>query len=239
MNAFHKQDGKYSNDKFGLVQSHGILVPVCIGENIFNDIECIKKIIGSEKDPSKKDEMKRGDNLDEFQHCLVFIQMAESNTSHAKFSGPDGENKVHTMQPSPDNKCPICTVPEAADQKDDHQVGVPAPFGNAVATERDIKIILEPAGERYMPALPEFRNIFGKIGALKIIHEVIPHHLGCADSDIGISGKVTIDLESKKVGCHDQRNTCVILGAVINTINQHGEAVRNNHFFKETPEHEL
>ncbi len=60
-----------------------------------------------------------------------------------------------TMDGSPDDECPVGTMPEAAQQEDDDLVADPFRFGDAIATKRDVEIVTEPGGQGDMPPFPE------------------------------------------------------------------------------------
>ncbi|KAA6303313.1 MAG: hypothetical protein EZS26_000494 [Candidatus Ordinivivax streblomastigis] len=55
-----------------------------------------------------------------------------------------------------------------------------------------------------MPTSPKFGNIARKIGKSKIAHQIKTKQSGCSYRNIGITRKITIDLESEEKGAHQQ-----------------------------------
>ena len=83
-----------------------------------------------------------------------------------------------------------------------------------------------------MPAFPEFRNAFGKIWPIKIVHKTEAQNLRDPDGNIRIAGEIAIDLEREKYRGHNERPARVIIRIVINCIHINSQSVRNEHFFK-------
>ena len=83
-----------------------------------------------------------------------------------------------------------------------------------------------------MPALPEFRNAFGKIRPVKIIYQPKAQDLGDPDGDVRIAGEIAIDLEREKYRGQNERPARVIVRVVINRVHINGQPVRDDHFFK-------
>ena len=46
---------------------------------------------------------------------------------------------------APHDECPIRPVPQAAEEKDEHEVEVVPPLRAAIAAERDVEVVAEPA----------------------------------------------------------------------------------------------
>ena len=57
---------------------------------------------------------------------------------------------------SPENECPVRTVPESRKEPDGQNVKKETELFDSVAAHGDIDIITEPASERHMPSAPEF-----------------------------------------------------------------------------------
>src|SRR6478736_9299580 len=90
-----------------------------------------------------------------------------------------------------------------------------------------------------MPAQPHFLYIFGKEGALKIDHQVIPHHFSGTYRNIGIAGEIAVYLYNKKESCHYECNPAMVFGIGIYSIYVQGKAVCYHQFFYKTPQHDL
>src|SRR5215216_7951321 len=86
-----------------------------------------------------------------------------------------------------------------------------------------------------MPAPPEFRDGFGKIGMPEVFHEGDAHHLRRPKSNIRISGKIAIDLNGKRQSCDHECRSGIFMGFVINSIYKKGHSVGNHHLLEHPP----
>src|SRR5205085_3573425 len=57
------------------------------------------------------------------------------------------DDQRHAMQSAPDHKRPCAAVPEAADQHRDHDVAINEPGSPTISSQRNVKIIAQPARE--------------------------------------------------------------------------------------------
>src|SRR5206468_11405965 len=69
----------------------------------------------------------------------------------------------------------------------------------AGTAQRDVQVVAQPAREGHMPAAPEFLHRQGSIGIIEIFRKAKSQQQSDADGDVGIPGKVEIDLESKTI----------------------------------------
>lgn len=99
------------------------------------------------------------------------------------------------MQATPCDKCPIGTMPQSAEQKDYHDVEHPTADTHTTAAKGDIEIVAEPCGERDMPSVPKLTDAGAEIGCAEVIHKVVAHRLGTAESYGAIAEEVAIYLE--------------------------------------------
>ena len=90
-----------------------------------------------------------------------------------------------------------------------------------------------------MPSCPKFLDASCLIRAVKVLHEADTHYTRTADSDIGITRKVTIDLYGEKNGCDDDAETRRTFGTVINGIDKFRNQIGNDDLFEETDCHLL
>ena len=134
----------------------------------------------------------------------------------------------------PEDEDPVGPVPEAGQEHGDRQVANRLPLCAPVASQRDVKVIPEPGGEGNMPAAPEVRGIPGKIRETEILHQVNAQKLGGAPGDVGVTGKIAIDLEGK--GHHPDNRPITVersLGGE-DVVGQNGAIVGHEHLFKKT-----
>jgi len=55
-----------------------------------------------------------------------------------------------------------------------------------------------------VPAAPELGDRFCEIGPIEIFHQIVSQNPRGADGDIGIAGKIAINLKGKQVGGKQQ-----------------------------------
>ena len=68
---------------------------------------------------------------------------------------PALDDERGAVDPAPDDERPAGAVPEPADEHRQHQVAVREERPAAVAAERDVEVVAQPARERHVPAPPE------------------------------------------------------------------------------------
>ena len=68
------------------------------------------------------------------------------------------DDKQHEIVKAPADKVPVRTMPDAGQRPDGQHVQHLAPGTAAVAAQRDINVIPEPAGKADVPPPPEFGN---------------------------------------------------------------------------------
>ena len=84
----------------------------------------------------------------------------------------------HRVQQPPDNKRPARTMPQAADEKR-HQQPVhhrrlaPVPFADQ---DRGKQVVVEPRGQRDVPAAPVFGDRLADEGVVEVLHQLKAHH---------------------------------------------------------------
>ncbi len=97
---------------------------------------------------------------------LPFFQIFEQEQL---FNGQ--QNKV--VQ-APADKVPVCTVPDAGEQLHHEQVEDLPLQALAVAAQRDIDVLAEPAGKGHVPAPPELGDGAGNIGEVEVLGKSKP-----------------------------------------------------------------
>jgi|ERR1039458_10150928 hypothetical protein len=90
-----------------------------------------------------------------------------------------------------------------------------------------------------MPAFPKLRDGFCEIRAVKVVHQAKAHDLGGTDSDVGVTRKIAVNLKGKEHGGDDQGESSKAVGIVIHRVDGDGEAISNDNFFEQTPDHQF
>lgn len=150
------------------------------------DVRRVGQRVGAEKYPTHAHEEEGDPDL---QRVALDTADREAHPAHdmiTRLSGRRTEDEVDAVQEAPDDKRPVGAMPESADSEGHHEVQVPARLGNPVSAHGIIDIIPELGGQRDMPAAPEFRDRFGVIRIVEILHQPEPEDPSRADGDVGI-----------------------------------------------------
>ena len=142
------------------------------------------------------------------------------------------------MEGAPEDEGPVGTVPQTAEQEDDHDVERPTANAHTTAAKGDIEIVAEPAGERDVPAVPELADATAEVGGAEVVHEVVAHGLGAAEGDGAVAEEVAIDLERVEEQTQRNGSTAVLLRVGPDGIDIDGEVVGHHHLGKEAEEDE-
>ena len=105
------------------------------------------------------------------------------------------QHQKNAVIKSPHHKCPARPVPQAAQEKHSDEVETVAGFGNAVAAERNIKIVAKPARQRDVPAPPEIPDGLRGVGKIEIFDEREAEHFAQPDRHVRVAGEIEIDLQ--------------------------------------------
>ena len=76
-------------------------------------------------------------------------------------------------------------------------------------------------------------------GPVKIVSQPEPHDLGRTDGNIRIAGKIAIDLNAEEEGSCNQRHSGILSGIVINLVDDNAQLIGDDHFLKESPDHQF
>ena len=114
-----------------------------------------------------------------------FQQTAQAHTFQAE---------QQAVQQAKGHILPRSAVPQAGQDKNDHQVAAGAGQAAAAAAQGNVEVIPEPAGKRDMPAAPVFAHALGKVGVIEVFRQVQPEKAADADGHIAVAGKVKIQL---------------------------------------------
>ena len=105
-------------------------------------------------------------------------------------------HQKHEIGQSPQDEGPIRSVPDSRQEPYHEEVeDMPCLRLHSVSAQRNIDIIPEPAGQRDVPASPEFRNGTGNVRIIEVFVEVESEHFSQSDGHIRISAEIEVNLE--------------------------------------------
>ena len=82
-----------------------------------------------------------------------------------------------------------------SEERDAQDDGIRPESAVAVASERDVEVVLQPLGERNMPAFPELARVARLVRRVEILRQIEAHQHSDARGDISVAGEVRIDLQ--------------------------------------------
>src|SRR5262245_42022497 len=111
------------------------------------------------------------------------------------------------MNATPDDKGPIGTVPQSAEQHRRHQVDIRSRTTLAVASERYVEVVTQPGAQADVPATPEVLKTLCQVRLPEIHHEVKAQQLRAAARNAAVTAEVPVDLpcEGKRPQQHRHR----------------------------------
>ena len=86
-------------------------------------------------------------------------------------------------------------VPEPAEQHRQQQVAVREQRALAVAAERDVEVVAQPARQRHVPAPPEVLQRDGGVRRVEVLRELEAEQQRDADRDVRVAAEVGEDLD--------------------------------------------
>ena len=138
------------------------------------------------------------------------------------------------MEQSPDNKGPVCTVPETAGQKDDENVKALSADPPAVSTQRNINVLGKKAGQRDVPSSPEISDGDGHQRGAEVHGKVKSHHFSDSPGHIAVTAEIKVKfhhIENDRDPC----GGCIQIRDVVKfQIDRNGERVCQKHLFCKT-----
>ena len=144
---------------------------------------------GSVPQAAKEHRVHPVDVRDEF--LAVFLAKSDQKCQHCR------NDQNHSESP------PVLgqSRGQEGDAEDD---GVRAESAIAVASKRDVKIVLKPFGKGNMPPLPELSGVAGLVRRIEVLRQIETHQHSDTGGDVSVPGEVGIDLkrvaeESRKV----------------------------------------
>ena len=133
----------------------------------------------------------------------------------------------------------LAPVPEPTEQEDGENISHPKRARYSVSAQGSVEVIPKPGGERDMPAPPEICHRIREIGTPEIGHQVVAHDASCTDGHIRVAREVAINLNGKENCCENQEGCRVAARTRVDRVDNHGQAVGDDHFLDQTPEDEL
>jgi hypothetical protein len=100
---------------------------------------------------------------------------------------------------APEQEGPGGAVPEPAQQHREHQVAVGLEPPAAVAAERYVEVVAQPARQRHVPAPPEIAQRQRHVGTIEVLRQLVAEQQREADRHVGIAREVAVDLRREAV----------------------------------------
>jgi hypothetical protein len=203
-------------------QEHGLIQSLRAFER--RDAECDPGEDDRKEGDRRREEGDRG--VDGTGHRAIFREMR-----------PDmRDDEVGAMQRTPDDEGPGRTMPEAADQHDDPEIGIAADRAFSISAERNVDVIAQETRQRHVPAPPEFDDVARLVGRIEIGREFHAEHARQANRHVGIAREIEIDLEGVGKGPRpgdEEMNVLVEIGTGKNRRREGAQRVGNQTFLGE------
>src|SRR4030095_157733 len=105
------------------------------------------------------------------------------------------------------------------------------------ATKRYVDEIAQPCGKRNVPASPEISRRSGQIWMVEIHHQIEPEQSRRATRDVGVAGKIRVDLNSESEDTRPNYRERCIRKREDFVCNDRG-VVCDHHLFEVSPQHQ-
>ena len=146
-------------------------------------------------------------------------------------------NLSDTMQQSPCQKLRRAAMPQTADEKNKQYIALSDCKSLFAAAKGNINIVPQPAAQRNVPSAPEIRQVFGKIGLLKVLDQLKAKQSADTDCDHRIACKIAIDLNRIEKCRHQHRKAVGILIHAVNLIHKDFRPLRDDQLHSITEQH--
>ena len=193
--------------------------------------------VGPEENPGEGDKYKGA------EHEKKFFNRWESGILSdyflAIFSvalGQEQGQEPTSVQETPNDEVPACTMPKSTDQKDDKCVANRFSKAHFGAAQWDVEVVLEPRGERDVPTAPKFGDIAREIREAKIAQQFKAEEFGGTECDVWIARKVAVNLKRKSNSRQNKRGAIVVGVVRKNGVDELGNAIGNHYLFEKPPE---
>ena len=129
------------------------------------------------------------------------------------------------MDRSPGDERPAGAVPESADQHRQHQVSVREEPTAAVAAERDVDVVAQPARERHVPATPEVLDRHRRIRGVEVLREAEAEEEREPDRHVRVPAEVGVDLDRVSVDPDERLERRMLVGCPEDRVDDRGGEV--------------
>ncbi len=123
-------------------------------------------------------------------------------------------------------------MPQPAEQKYRHDIEAPAGQAPPAPAQGDVHVVGKPGRQADVPPPPELPDGAGGIGGLEIFHQLHAQKPCRPPGDVGVAGKVTIDLQTKQRRGGDDLRAGRLAGGGVHRVHQGGEAVGDGRLFE-------
>ena len=207
-------------------------------EHRSDDLKCFPCAGCAEEDPRKVDQHKREQSLQQFAAHLLSVQSDSAGDLVPHRLQHLSDHLIESVKPAPHYVGELGSMPETADQEYDHLVDIFPELSSSAAPERDIKIILEPGGQRNMPVSPESAYRGREVRGIEVFHQIDPDYLCGTHGDGRVSRKVAVDLERKQHSSYNQVPAAVGFDIPVHRVDKNGNPVCQHQLKEVTPEHQ-
>ena len=106
--------------------------------------------------------------------------------------GEDGvpylvETEEESVDATPKDEIERGSMPESTQEHRHEEIEVLTDFSVAIASKRDVEVVLEPRGEANVPTAPKLSNGLGLVGAVKVLGELESEQEGNTDGHVRIA----------------------------------------------------
>ena len=139
-----------------------------------------------------------------------------------------------SVQRPPQDESDGRSVPQPAQQHRQHQVRIRPRAPLAVPAQRNVKVVLQPARQRDMPAPPELGDRSRLVGRIEVDREPEAEQQGQPDRHIGVSREVAVNLQGVPVNPHQVLEAAVQHGVVEYPVDEvQADIVRDDRFLEQ------
>ena len=187
---------------------------------------CVRHALRAEEQPREGDQGKGG---------RAAKEAGSPALGGAPAGPPGGQHPAHlvnTVDAAPGHKGPVRPVPQPAEQKYRHDIEAPAGQAPPAPAQGDVHVVGKPGRQADVPPPPELPDGAGGIGGLEIFHQLHAQKPCRPPGDVGVAGKVTIDLQTKQRRGGDDLRAGRLAGGGVHRVHQGGEAVGDGRLFE-------
>ena len=180
----------------------------------------------TEENPCEVDQQERNEDFDRPTPSAIFAPLL---TQHFL------DDLCDAMEDTPDDECPVGSVPDSAHQERDEDVPVISHLAASAPTKGNIDIVFEPSGERDVPSVPEIRHTDCEIRSAEVFRQFESQCLAHSERHERIAGEVRIDLDRVHHAGQEACHTRVVLIAVEHRVGIESHPVGHHHLHHHTP----